>query len=293
MATRDYSDDDDFYDQGFDKKGVVSVWVGLGGRTGIPDLDILQDLCGVGYYRLSDQESFNHGFQLVELRELLATASYAESFVDAALAAASKRGLEQARWVTLQYDFAYDPTKVQRPIADDPIFIGTIPYVDPCFKEPFIESFVERRPDGKEIPEGTDLVKLVMESGWEPQKITHIRWRYDNECFALDFPNGVLAKVLPGRRHIALIENVVDAGKPQKRLAVVDAEGYLDYSVSSSLSINGVQGIGEFVWFEPAVTDADDRFGVVFQTIGPGGTEQFQCDIDVETGEIAGIYAAR
>ncbi len=292
MATRDYSDDDDFYSQGFDKRGLVSVWVGLGGKKGIPGLDILQDLCGVGYYRLSDQESFN-SFQPSDLRALLESASYSESFVDVALAAASKRGLEQARWVTLQYDFDYDPAEVQRPIADDPIFIGSFPYVDPNFKEALIESFVERRLDGNEIPEGTDLVKLVMESGWEPQKITHIRWTYDNEDFSLDFPNGVLAKVLPGRRHIALIENVVDAGQAQHRLVVVDAEGYLEYSVSGKLSINGVQRVGEFVWFEPAITDAEDCFGVVFQTSGPGGMEQFQCDIEVETGEIAEIYASR
>lgn len=293
MATRDYSDDDDFYSQGFDKKGLVSVWVGLSGKRGIPNLDILQDLCGVGYYRLSDQESFNNGFQLVDLRELLAPASYSESFLDVALTTASKRGLEQARSVTLQYDFAYDPAEVERPIADDPIFIGSFPYVDPDFKEPLIESFVERRLDGREIPEGTDLVKLVTEAGWEPQKITHIRWRYNNEAFSLDFPNGVLAKVLPGRRNIAVIENIVDAGKPQKRLVVVDAEGYLKYSVSSSQPICGVQRSGEFVWFEPAITNTDDCFGVIFQAVGPVGTEHFQCDIDVETGEVAEIYETR
>ena len=46
----------------------------------------------------------------------------------AALAAAKAKGIEKARWVTVQYDFDYDPTKILRKIADDPIFIGSSPY---------------------------------------------------------------------------------------------------------------------------------------------------------------------
>lgn len=128
MAKRDYSDEPDFYGQGFAKEGFVSVWAGSTGADGDPDEDVLQDLCGVGYYRLSDQEGRCFDYELVDLRRLLQDLSYASSYIDAALAAAKAKGIEKARWVTVQYDFDYDPTKVLRKIADDPIFIGSFPY---------------------------------------------------------------------------------------------------------------------------------------------------------------------
>lgn len=127
MAIRDYSEDDDFYEQGFHKEGSVSIWAGLR-VDDEPDLDVLQDLCGVGYYRLSDQEHYNLGFELVELRELLQPLSYSKSYLEAAIAAAVHRGVGKARWVTVQYDFEYDPSRVLRPIASDPVFIGVFSY---------------------------------------------------------------------------------------------------------------------------------------------------------------------
>ena len=128
IALQDYSDDDDFYGQDFQRQNKVSVWVGLDGSRGEPELDVLQDLCGVGYYRLSDQEHYNFDFAAVNLRDLLAPLSYSPTFIDAAIAAARKRGLEKACWVTVQYDFEYDPLKVKRQIANDPIFIGSFLY---------------------------------------------------------------------------------------------------------------------------------------------------------------------
>lgn len=130
MATRDYSDDDDFYSQNFERKGFLSVWVGLKDRSGDKNVDTLQDLCGVGYYRLSDQESCSFNYELVELNRLLAPLSYSESFSEAVIVAARKMGITTARRVVVQYDFAYDPKKVVREIADDPLFIGVFAYSD-------------------------------------------------------------------------------------------------------------------------------------------------------------------
>ena len=128
MTKPDRSDDDDFYDQGFDRKGFVSVWAGKIEPRLESEIDVLQDLCGVGYYRLSDQEGNNFDFEEVPLQALLKDVSYSKSFTDNVLQAAEKKGVFQARWVVLQYDFHYDPTKVTRQIADDPIFIGAFPF---------------------------------------------------------------------------------------------------------------------------------------------------------------------
>ncbi|HGJ9256833.1 TPA: hypothetical protein ACJ829_000424 [Acinetobacter baumannii] len=48
MSLNAYSDDNDYYNQGFEKEGIVSIWAGILGEDVDPDLDILRDLCGVG-----------------------------------------------------------------------------------------------------------------------------------------------------------------------------------------------------------------------------------------------------
>ena len=128
MARRDYSEDEDYYTQDFQRDGVLSIWIGLSDGTSGMDLDVLQDLCGVGYYALDNQEGMNFEFNLVPVAELLAPLSYSSSFTNAAASKATAAGLSQARWVTVQYDFAYSPERVQRPIAADPVFLGVFEY---------------------------------------------------------------------------------------------------------------------------------------------------------------------
>ncbi|WOB06939.1 immunity 22 family protein [Piscinibacter gummiphilus] len=126
MARRDYSEDEDYYTQDLERDGVVSIWAGL--SEGSSHLDVLQDLCGVGYYSLDNQEGMNFGFRLVPVSELLDRLSYSSSFAQLAVEKAKSLGLSQARWVTIQYDFAYSPEKVRRPIAQDPVFLGVFKY---------------------------------------------------------------------------------------------------------------------------------------------------------------------
>jgi hypothetical protein len=94
------------------------------------NVDVLQDLCGVGYYRLSDQESKNFNFDPKEIYKFLENLSYSSSYSDAVVTEAKKRGIEKARWAVVQYDFAYEPTRVVREIASEPLFIGVFPYSD-------------------------------------------------------------------------------------------------------------------------------------------------------------------
>jgi hypothetical protein len=128
MARHDYSEDGDFYTQDFQREGLVSVWLGFSDGSSEMDADVLQDLCGVGYYSLDDQEANNHDFKLVPVEELLGPLSYSPSFVDAVVAKASSMGLAHARWIIVQYDFAYSPEKVLRAIASDPKFLGVFEY---------------------------------------------------------------------------------------------------------------------------------------------------------------------
>lgn len=95
MALKDNADDDDFCKQDFDQDGLVSIWLYLGSASGQANLDILQDLCGVGHDRLSDHESSRFESEPSSLRALLGLLSYSATYVDAAVAAAAHRGLHK------------------------------------------------------------------------------------------------------------------------------------------------------------------------------------------------------
>ena len=60
--------------------------------------------------------------------ELLDELSYSNSFIGEALKVAQKKGLADGLWVTLQYDFEYEPAKVERKIAKDPVYLGSFYY---------------------------------------------------------------------------------------------------------------------------------------------------------------------
>lgn len=129
MSLNDYSDDNDYYTQGFEKEGIVSIWAGILGEDVDADLDILQDLCGVGYYNLDNQETNNINFEIESLNKLLEDLSYSKSFINEVISAAFDKGIVDCRWVVVQYDFNYNPLKVKRRIAKDPIFIGSFKYL--------------------------------------------------------------------------------------------------------------------------------------------------------------------
>lgn len=127
MALHDYSDDEDFYTQDFGCEGLVSIWLSSTEVSGDTVTDVLQDLCGVGYYNLDNQEA-NASPTIVPIEALLGEISYSATFLPQALSSASKLGISTARWATVQFDFAYDPTRVSRPVSLDPIFLGVFSY---------------------------------------------------------------------------------------------------------------------------------------------------------------------
>lgn len=128
MALHDYSEEDDYYSQGFERAGVLSIWASVISRPARGEVDTLQDLCGVGYYNLDDQEAVVSGEEFEDISLLISKLSFSSSFVDGVVAAARAASIEKAMRVLVQYDFAYDPSVVNRKIEDDPIFLGVFPY---------------------------------------------------------------------------------------------------------------------------------------------------------------------
>jgi hypothetical protein len=111
--------------ENFEQKGVVSIWVFREEKDPAnAEKDVLMDLCGIDYYDNDDTEGniSTEGFQ--SLVSLISPLSYSDSFIQDAMAAAERMEIEEARGVMVQFDFAYDPNKVTKPISRDPIFIG-------------------------------------------------------------------------------------------------------------------------------------------------------------------------
>jgi hypothetical protein len=112
------------------KRRKVSVWVGWVRHD--PKVDLLKDLCGVAHYDIDSQEVMvdDKRWREQPVRALIAPLSYAESYVDAVVAAAKDKGWDKALYVVAQYDFVYDPKKVKRKVAPDPVFLGAFDYDD-------------------------------------------------------------------------------------------------------------------------------------------------------------------
>jgi hypothetical protein len=111
----------------FEQNGVVSVWVF---REPLDpansETDVLKEFCGVDYYDIDFQEGAMFD-EMLPLSSLLRDVSYSSSFLDEAIRAAESRGVKGGYGIVTQLDFAYDPSKVTKPVAKDPVFLG-------CFK---------------------------------------------------------------------------------------------------------------------------------------------------------------
>ncbi len=110
------------------ESGIVSLWL-FREPEDPADVgkDVLKDFCGVDYYDLDFQEGVYEEAP-TGVRSLIGRLSYSASFLDGAVAEAEWLGVSKAYGVIAQFDFAYDPAKVNRPIARDPVFLGCFPW---------------------------------------------------------------------------------------------------------------------------------------------------------------------
>jgi hypothetical protein len=113
-----------------EREGVVSVWT-FRKKVDPADSgkDVLKEFAGVDSYDLDYQETV---FREVKspLRDLVTEMSYSDTFVDAVVAAAARLNIHQAIGVVAQYNFAYDPTLIRKPIRKDPAFLGYFDWHD-------------------------------------------------------------------------------------------------------------------------------------------------------------------
>lgn len=115
----------------FDKPGVVSVWLGMSKPEPDESVDILRDLCGVQHYDLDFQDVVAVGdFEKAPVEDLLRLLSYSSSYLFAAIRQAKKLKITSACWAMSQGNYAYDPTRVFVPVADDPVFLGCFAWSD-------------------------------------------------------------------------------------------------------------------------------------------------------------------
>jgi hypothetical protein len=116
--------------ESFRQIGRVSVW--LGQEKIEQNVDLLRSFCGIDSYSLDDQEiSVNSTtWRTQSILNLLSKVSYSSSFIDAAVAAASKHGITEALYAICQFDFAYVPDDNKPAKLNAPVFIGHFPWDD-------------------------------------------------------------------------------------------------------------------------------------------------------------------
>lgn len=125
----------------FDAEGVVSIWAAVSPLSRIPD-DYFDERYGDDEIPLSRFcEDFGFGWfdhdfmdtnisegRAASIEKLIGQCSYSSSFLDQAVAQANKLRLEKTQWVTLLFDFKYDPKQTGITKSKYVEFVGSFPY---------------------------------------------------------------------------------------------------------------------------------------------------------------------
>ncbi|WP_423045135.1 hypothetical protein [Undibacterium sp. Dicai25W] len=155
-----------------------------------------------------------------------------------------------------------------------------------------ITNFVKVRLDGKIIDESLKPRQMI-DLGWAPCIVTELRWQSDGRIVSKQFPEGVLAKLLPGKTSIALIETYDVNRAPLSAMSVIESTGDLLYSIPNLQVVMGKNLSGSFCWFEPSTDDTENCFSAVFQADIDGNLVQYKFDFDIASGKIQKISASR
>lgn len=109
--------------------GMASVWLGLENGEYPDGTEVMTDLCGLESYDVDRSEGFaSDDGTPIAVADLLLPLSFSQSYARAAIQLAAKLGIHKAVWSVVQFDLAYDPALITRPIANEPTFIGYFPY---------------------------------------------------------------------------------------------------------------------------------------------------------------------
>ena len=135
--------------------------------------------------------------------------------------------------------------------------------------------------------------KAILALSWGPDKIVRIEWKANGSSYVRDFAHGVLAKLAPDRSAIVLLEEVGDADAEDSELSVVNPDGSTRYQIANTQLIDGAVLTGNFAWFERARKDHQHAIGLVFQVRSTAGTEQYQLDLHLDSGQLAEARISR
>lgn len=150
-----------------------------------------------------------------------------------------------------------------------------------------IQQFIRIRRDGKIIDETMKPQDISALGAIE--KVTEIRWLNGSQSVSFQDADGVFAKVVPGRRFVAV--NTTDKSGHSRGLLILNADGTQRFQISNTQVIRGKSEEGEFCWYELPRVESPNVFGIVFNI--SRNDLFFQLDIDAENGNVVGEYLTR
>ena len=144
-----------------------------------------------------------------------------------------------------------------------------------------VEQFSQIREDGILIPSGTK-VKDMLEQGLRPSKVVGLEWVYNGKVVRVEDNVSLHGIVVPGQHFVAAI---LRCGE----LNIYNPDGSM-LGTLASVEFKGSTYHGNFGWFEPALVQRDDTFGVIFQSV-EGLT--IRCDVSAARLMVSRVVFAR
>ena len=132
-----------------------------------------------------------------------------------------------------------------------------------------ITNFQQIRADGKLLPNDMNIEEMFAR-GWEPCKVTLIRWDNNGQSVEMKHEGGMLAEVLPSKELIVILigeelNPKSDDMSALNNVSVFNADGSLRHIISNTQEIRGKQEPGSFAWFEKFDSPSKDTIGLVFE----------------------------
>lgn len=151
-----------------------------------------------------------------------------------------------------------------------------------------VSDFAQVRADGKTIPSSMS-VKDMLALGWEPAKVTELKWHYNGDEIEISTPNGIHGIVVNGGNYIAALYGGEDVNL-SNRLIILSPDGSIHGTIENCINDSGHSYRGAYRWFEEAMILSTDTFGVIFQT-----DEQtaFRCDVDARAASLISAVKVR
>ena len=151
-----------------------------------------------------------------------------------------------------------------------------------------ITGFEHIREDGKVITESMTIDRIIAE--WPICRVIDVQWQWQGKRLNVAHPLGLLAVLVPGRQHLAVLMNTDDSCQDAS-LHVISGDGQRSVLISDRLLIRDTVEAGTYVWFEYRKHDRSGVFTCVFSRARD--QSMYNVDIDAATGGILAVAATR